>query len=122
MFKNDHPYNNIATYYFIRNFILVAFTKSNALKALFFLPMLYTFLSLIVTPLSRKSWYLFYAITILFLLPSWLIEQRYYIIPFALFMLFRKDQSPFFERITVAYYIGILCFLLPLIVSLKIFL
>jgi alpha-1,2-glucosyltransferase len=121
-FKNDHPYNQIATYYFIRNYILVKFTSSSALKVLFFLPMLYTIWSLVVTPLSKKSWNIFYLFTALFLLPGWLIEQRYYIIPFVLFMLFRKEQSPVVERMTVLYYAVILCLLIPAVVSLRFFL
>lgn len=121
-FKNDHPYNQIATYYFIRNYILVKFTSSAPLKFLFFLPMLYTFWSFVIIPLSKKSWNIFYFFTVFFLLPGWLIEQRYYIIPFVLFMLFRKEQSVLCERITILYYILILCLLLPAVVSLKLFL
>ena len=35
-------------------------------------------------------------------MPSWLIEQRYYLPAFALFMLFRESASPRVERALLA--------------------
>lgn len=116
-FNNDHPYNNISPDYFIRNYILMHFTASPLMKAIFLIPILFAFWSLIVTKLSRKLWYLFYFFTFLFLLPSWLIEQRYYIIPFTLFILFRDGQSLLTERVTVIYNIILLFILIPMITN-----
>ncbi len=121
-FKNNHPYNNIGAHYFIRNFILVRFSSSVVWKSLFFIPLIYTFWSLIVTPFNRYSFLLLYIFTVLFLAPSWLIEQRYYIIPITLFMLFRQEQEKKVEQITSIYYIAIICLLIPFIVNMDVFL
>ena len=43
--------------------------------------------------LKRRAELLLYPMTLLFLFPSWLIEHRYYIIPFSLFLLLREQES-----------------------------
>jgi alpha-1,2-glucosyltransferase len=45
---------------------------------------------------------IFWGVSAAFLALSWLIEQRYYLIPFALFMAWRTPQSPTIERATFA--------------------
>ena len=90
-FENSHPYNQHT--FAIHNWILVYFTADNAKKALFFLPVAFSLLYLAVTRLRTRHMYLLYPFTVLFLLPSWLIEPRYYIVPFAFFHLFRVSQG-----------------------------
>jgi alpha-1,2-glucosyltransferase len=102
-FKIDHPYN--INQYFLRNKLLVYFTSSIILKILFFIPVAYSILSISVTELYEKSFYLIYPFTILYLIPSWLIEQRYYLIPFALFILFKKEESKLVEYLSIVFYI-----------------
>jgi alpha-1,2-glucosyltransferase len=121
-FKVDHPYNQIETHYFLRNLVLTRFTASTPMKIIFFLPVIYAFWSLVVTELKEKSYYFIYLFTIIFLAPSWLIEQRYYMIPFMLFMVFRKDQILWVEVSTIVYYMFILIWLMPLVVAVKAFL
>jgi alpha-1,2-glucosyltransferase len=72
---------------------------------LFFLPIAFSIMSLSVTTLRNKSYYLLYPFTVLFLVPSWLIEQRYYIVPFSLFILFKNEKSRLVEYSTIAMYI-----------------
>ncbi len=102
-FVNDHPYNWSG--YFIRNKILIYFTSTIVLKTLFFIPIAYSILSISVTKLHRKSFYILYPATLIYLLPSWLIEQRYYLIPFILFILFKKEESKFVEYLTITFYV-----------------
>ena len=54
-------------------------------------------LSLMVTRLRQPFHYWIYPFTIVFLLPLWLIEQRYTFIPFALWILFRREEDRGFE-------------------------
>lgn len=114
-FRNDHPYNNISPHYYVRNRILIYATSSALLKTIFFLPIAYSVFSIWITPLAKKSHYLLYPFTFLFLLPSWLIEQRYYFIPFVFFLLFKKESKRTTEYATIAYYILILCILFPIV-------
>ena len=100
----NHPYNFIAPDYFLRNMMLGYFNAGLFIKSLLFLPIAYSFLSLWVTELRRKSFYLLYLFSFLFLSPSWLIEQRYYLIPLSFFILFKKEESTFLENCTIALY------------------
>ncbi len=102
-FANDHAYNQGIDSIFFRNRILTYFTLTQTLKALFFLPMGYAILSLRCTRLVRRSFFLLYPMTVLYLGPSWLIEQRYYFIPLAFFLLFREERTESFENVSAAY-------------------
>jgi len=104
-FVNNHIFNTMGGDHFLRNKALIYFTSSLLLKAIFFLPIAYSILSLFVTKLKDKSFYLLYPFTALYLMPSWLIEQRYYLIPFALFILFKKEKTKLIEYSTIILYI-----------------
>jgi len=43
--------------------------------------------------LREKKYYLMYLFAVLFVLPSWLIEPRYYIVPFSLYLLLRVEEK-----------------------------
>ena len=55
-------------------------------------------LSLCVIRLRQPVHYLSYPFAALSVTPMWLVEQRYYMPVFALFMLFRESASPRVER------------------------
>ena len=58
-------------------------------------------LSLFVIRLRQPVHYLIYPFAALSVMPVWLIEQRYYLPAFALFMAFRESASPSVERAMV---------------------
>jgi alpha-1,2-glucosyltransferase len=91
--------------YFLRNEILITFTSSILFKSLFFIPVVYSLLSIAVTHLYKKSYYLLYPFTILFFIPIWQILPRYSLIPFILFILFKETNSKLIEYSTTAIYI-----------------
>lgn len=95
-FVNDHMYNHDA--YFIRNNILMYFETTPARKILFFTPIFLVLLSLPVTRLLRQAYLWIYPLTALFLSLSWLVEPRYYLIPFSLFLLCRARASAWVEH------------------------
>ena len=95
-FRNTHPYNVDWTDYFIRNRLLVFFSQGLMHKILFFVPVALAFLYLCAARLKQTAFYALYPATVLYLAPSWLIEQRYYIPPVVLFLLFRERDE---ERI-----------------------
>ena len=63
---------------------------------------LHAVLSLCVIRLRQPVQYLIYPFAVFSVMPSWLIEQRYYLPAFALFMLFRESASPRVERALLA--------------------
>lgn len=104
-FVNDHPYNQSDRIWYFRNRCLLFFSGSVWKKMFFFGFIAYAVLSIRVTPLRQRAHYILYPFTLLFLMPSWLIEHRYYFIPLILFNLFRESKSRAFEWATVGYYL-----------------
>jgi alpha-1,2-glucosyltransferase len=108
-FYADHGYNHIDFY--LRNVVLRWLRDSMLIRSLLFIPMLWAFYNLFVTPLREKKYYWFYPVVVLYLLPIELIEQRYYIVPIVLFMLFRKPMDDRREYLTAGIYVLITMFL-----------
>lgn len=103
LYHNDHGYNQGADSVFMRNRILVRSVSTEMHRVLFFLPCFFAGLSIAATKLRRPVYLWLYALTIFYLLPSWLIEQRYYFIPITLFLLLREERSKWLERISATY-------------------
>jgi len=106
-FNNTHPYNTSEADYFLRNAVLMTFTSSLWLKMVFFVPILLAALDLARSMHERPLLVPIAAASVAYLVPSWLIEQRYYIITFALLLLFRPEGGSRAERLT-----SVLCALL----------
>lgn len=102
-FANTHNYNQDIHSVFLRNRVLEYFTLTPLLMTAFFIPTTLAFLSLLVTKLEKPYQYLLYPFGVLYLLPSWLIEQRYYLIPFVFFLLFRKSEHGAIEWLQAFY-------------------
>jgi alpha-1,2-glucosyltransferase len=103
-FRVDHPDNlNVITQdTFLRNATLQAMTSSTFARVATSVAIALAALSLFVIRLRQPIHYLLYPFAALSLMPVWLIEQRYYLPAFALFMLFRESASPGVERAMVA--------------------
>jgi len=95
-FRGDHPMNQLPGY--LRNERLQFALHNIWTRLLFFLPIAWAVLGLLVTPLRRPVDYWLYPFWVLVLLPVWLVEQRYYLPGFALLLLFRVPASPGIER------------------------
>lgn len=122
-FKVSHPSNNIPDdNFFMRNIFLSYMTGGIINKIVSFFPIGYSILSLFVTPLIDKKYCLIYPFTFLFLGMLWLVEPRYYLIPFTFFLLFKKSQSFLVEYSTLAIYIFFAEIIFFLILSKKFFL
>lgn len=111
-FVNDHPYNIVWGEYYLRNRLLIFFSSSWLWKTVFFVPaaLAVVFFSRIRL---RPNWWLLYPATVLFLLPSWLVEHRYYLIPLTLFLLVRASEDEVVERAQLAWFVtgSVLAFL-----------
>lgn len=120
-FNVSHPYN-FPSDYFIRNWMLYKLKDHFAWRLLAFIPMAWVLLSLATTKLKDPAYYWLYPITLISLLPVHLIEQRYYIIPLALFLLFRSPLSRFWEALLLLWGIFLSALATHGITSMKIFL
>ncbi|UXY16177.1 Dol-P-Glc:Glc(2)Man(9)GlcNAc(2)-PP-Dol alpha-1,2-glucosyltransferase [Chitiniphilus purpureus] len=104
-FNNTHPYNHLLEHYFLRNWLLQLITSSAMMKIAFFLPMAIAFFDFLARAKGRHDRLLLGLFGVLAVLPSWLIEQRYYIVPLALLMLYRDEEAPQVEAVTSLYYV-----------------
>jgi alpha-1,2-glucosyltransferase len=105
-FTIDHPYNTQPwAQWFLSNRILSVFLRSEPMKVLFFLPVLYSVLSLFCTTLYGPEYYLIYPLTVLQLGPEWLVDPRYYLIPCMLLLAFKEENSRVVTYISYAMYV-----------------
>lgn len=103
-FKVTHHYNTFGR--FLHNWVFWMMAKSFQYKVITFLPIAYTILSLCVTPLKKPSFYLLYPLTFLFFLPLAVLEIRYPMVPYALFMLFKeRDSDEILDRTLAIYFV-----------------
>lgn len=121
-FSPTHPYNQAAYSFFLRNRLLLFMNSSLLWKTLFFMPMIYSVFTLMVTKFIEPRYYWFYPASVLFVLPSWLIEQRYYLIPFSLFLIARKQDESLTENTLLIVYAPTAMFFLHGILADKFFL
>lgn len=104
-FRADHPFNQSTLDYFLRNRILTNITGSDLTKSFFFIPIFYSILSLAVTEFNKKEYYFIYPFILISLCLFWLIEPRYYLVPFVFFLLFKKQKSILIEGLTVILFV-----------------
>jgi len=100
-FKVDHPFNQNTIDYFLRNRILAYITGSDLTKSFFFIPIFYSILSLAVSEFNKKIYYFIYPFILINLCLFWLVEPRYYLVPFVFFLLFKKQKSLLVEGLNI---------------------
>lgn len=90
-FPNDHPYNHVD--YYVRNIVMYHFTKGFAWRLLF-LPVVVAASWLLVTdPLEGPDAWVAYPVGLMYVLPIWLVEPRFCLVPLVLFLLLRRQWS-----------------------------
>ena len=89
---NTHPFNQ--TWWFIHNYLIILFNSTLHWKIIYYLVIITSLVILKSTELIQKGFVILYPLVVLSLLPFWMVEYRYYMIPFTLFILFAKAQTP----------------------------
>jgi alpha-1,2-glucosyltransferase len=105
LYNSTHPWNMVA--WLVRNEIIQWLTSDIYTRIVFFALTALAFLTLFTQKLKNRGAYLIYPFWVLMLLPALLVEPRYYIIPFVLFVLLRKELSFKLEITTLIYFIVI---------------
>ncbi|UXI67361.1 Dol-P-Glc:Glc(2)Man(9)GlcNAc(2)-PP-Dol alpha-1,2-glucosyltransferase [Tahibacter amnicola] len=107
----DHPYNLIENAASWRNRVLQLTMSSPGFKAFFVIVASLAGVGLAMQPLvNRAGWWIF-PVSTLFVMLSWLVEQRYYLIPFALFLAWRKPLAAQVEVATATLWLCLAVFL-----------
>jgi alpha-1,2-glucosyltransferase len=100
-FDGGHPYNQFDG--FLRNDLLKAMDHQLSIRLAFYVPVALAIAGLFLTRLRGPAGFAVYPFTLLLLLPSWLVEPRYYVVPFVLLLLFREDDPPLVEGLAVSW-------------------
>lgn len=103
-FAVTHHHNFGAPEFHLRNRLLLWMDQSSMVRFAAFVPMAWTGLTLIVIKLRSPVHYWLFPLTVIALLPVELIEQRYYIVPFVLWMLFRRTEQPATEWLLLSWF------------------
>ncbi len=110
-YHNSHPYNTILWPgdYFIRNWLLLKMHSGFWIKLLFFIPVAMAVMDLINVSIKKPMILLILLASLAFFMPSWLIEQRYYLPTFFFLLLFLPSEKPVFERATLIQSVFLAC-------------
>jgi alpha-1,2-glucosyltransferase len=101
-FRSDNPYNTQFPTYYIRNGLLLAIAHEPWVRALTAAIVAIAACGLAPTRLEPRAAYWLYPVAALFLSASWLVEQRYTLVPFVLFLAFREHRGRAIEWATAA--------------------
>lgn len=105
-YSNTHPYNQEHLRFFLRNEALYWMTREPLLRAALFVPMAWTALMFLSTPLAEPRHRLLLAVAPLAIVLHPLIEQRYYLPAMFLFTVWRAPLAPRWERATLGIWIA----------------
>ncbi len=106
-FKVDHPYNVIFPEFILRNGILVYVAHHHWASVAFGAVATVAGCAVSQVRWQRPAFVLLLPASILFVSASWLIEQRYYLIPIALLLALRRAEDRRAERLMLAYWIPV---------------
>jgi carbon starvation protein CstA len=116
-YEIDHPYNDPRYAGFVHNRLLHAFDATPVARAVFVAAAAMSALTLATVGLQRPSFRLLAPAAVASLLPVWLVEPRYYLVPFALFLVFRVPLDARVEWSLALLWAGCSAFLLEGMVS-----
>jgi len=117
----DHPYNQPVYHGFLHNRLLHAFEATPAARAVFVAAAGFSALLLAALPLGRPSFALLYPAALASLLPVWMVEPRYALVPLALFQVFRAPFGARIEGLLLALWAAASAYLLAGAVSGRLF-
>jgi alpha-1,2-glucosyltransferase len=103
LFRVSHPWNAVTNGYFLRNVLLHTVQLSSLAKAAAVVCVLWGLFMLWMTPLRRQELWVIYPASLLTLMPSELVEPRYILVPWALFLLARPLGSTRVEAINLCW-------------------
>jgi alpha-1,2-glucosyltransferase len=101
-FKVDHPYNFTLPEIILRNSVLVLVAQNRYAFVAFGVVAVAAACAISQVRWQRPSFILILLVSMLFVSASWLIEQRYYLIPIALLLALRVTENRRAERMLLA--------------------
>ena len=121
-FRADNPYNAVFPDYYIRNGFLLAIDAEPWLRALVGIVVVLAACGLAFTRLRPAYAAWMYPFAALFLAASWLIEQRYALVPLVLWLAFREHRGRAIEWATIALWLALAVWLFRGMIAVRFFL
>lgn len=103
-FRVDHPFNFIEPAFILRNRVLVWVHDSTPARVAFGAVATLAGCGLAMVPMLRREAIVLYPLALAFVGSSWLIEQRYTLIPFAFWLALRAPLAEWIERSTTLFW------------------
>ena len=110
-FHADNPYNAVFPWYYVRNEFLIAVDTRPAWRAAVGAVVVAAACGLAGTRLRPAAATWLYPIAALFLAASWLVEQRYVLVPLVLWLAFREQRGRAVEYATLALWLVLAVFI-----------
>ena len=121
-FRADNPYNTALPAYVIRNGLLVAIGTEPLVRAAAGVVVALAACGLAFTRLKPAAAYWLYPIGAFSLAASWLVEQRYALVPLVLWLAFREHRGRAIEWATWALWLALAVFVFHGIIAHRFFL
>jgi alpha-1,2-glucosyltransferase len=121
-FRADNPFNALFPDYYIRNGFLLAIDTQPWLRALVGAVVVLAACGLAFTRLRPAYAAWMYPFAALFLAASWLIEQRYALVPLVLWLAFREHRGRAIEFATMALWFALAVWLFRGMIAVRFFL
>jgi alpha-1,2-glucosyltransferase len=121
-FRADNPFNALFPDYYIRNGFLLAIDTQPWLRALVGAVVVLAACGLAFTRLRPAYAAWMYPFAALFLTASWLIEQRYALVPLVLWLAFREHRGRAIEFATMALWFALAVWLFRGMIAVRFFL
>lgn len=121
-FRADNPYNTAFPNYYVRNGFLIALGAEPLVRAAAGAVVALAACGLAYTRLKPAAAYWLYPIAAFSLAASWLVEQRYALVPLVLWLAFREHRGRAIEWATWALWLALAVFVFHGIIALRFFL
>lgn len=106
-YQAAHQYNQATLWFYLRNRLLYWTSYEVTAKAVTYLPSIAGLAGFVLAPMRERRFVALVPITLVAIVVMPLIEQRYYLAPLALFLAFRRLESPLWEWVnTVAWIVA----------------
>jgi alpha-1,2-glucosyltransferase len=121
-FEVDNPYNSVFPNLYIRNGVLLAIDGQPMLRAAAGIVAAVAACGFAFTRLRPAHAVWLYPFAALFLAASWLIEQRYALVPLVLWLAFREQRGRAIEWATLALWLALAVWLFQGMIAMRLFL
>lgn len=111
-FAVTNPFDLVATDHFLHNAVLAAVNRGGPVWWAFGLIAVVAACGIAGTRFDRPQYWLMFPFALFYLATSWLIEGRYSLIPLALWLVLRRQESNLCERLTLALWVPVAVYFL----------